>query len=71
MDTVIPLSSAQEKKLKKALETKLQKPVIIDYRIKPEIFGGLMIYFDDFQLDDTLYGKLQKMKKLMLEQDVE
>ena len=68
VDTAVELTSTQHKKLQSTLEAKLQSPVVLNYRIKPEILGGLAIRYDSFLIDDTLIGKLKNIKRILLQQ---
>jgi len=65
VDTAVLLTEAQNKKLQKTLENKLQMPVMINYQIKPEVLGGLAVRYDSFLIDDTLAGKLKHLKKII------
>ena len=66
VETVVPLSSTQDKKLKKVLEEKLNKTIKIDYIINKEILGGLKIYYGSNLIDDSLKNKLENIKNIML-----
>jgi len=68
VDTAVALTKAQDAELKKVLEHKLHAPVILDYRIKPEVLGGLAIRFNSLLIDDTLASKLKNLKQLLLNQ---
>lgn len=67
VDTAVELSETQDGRLKKTLENKLKSPVIINYRIKPEVLGGLAVRFNSWLVDDTISGKLKKLKQYMLD----
>jgi len=67
VDTAVELSEAQDNRLKKTLENKLKAPIIINYRLKPEVLGGLAVRFNSWLVDDTLSGKLKKLKQYMLD----
>ena len=64
--SALKLSSDLDKKLKSALENKLNSKIVIKYEIKPEILGGLRISYNSFLIDDTLQTKLANIKKLIL-----
>jgi len=66
VDTAVELTETQNKKLKETLEQKLQAPVVLSYRVKPEVLGGLAIRFNSFLFDDTLAYKLNNLKQVML-----
>ena len=65
VQTVKPLSSAQDKKLRNNLEKHLGKKVVTTYKIKPRILGGLIINFADKLLDDSIAGKLNQLELIM------
>ena len=67
VDTAVELSETQDSRLKKTLENKLKAPVVINYRLRPEVLGGLAVRFNSFLVDDTLSGKLKKLKQHMLD----
>ena len=67
VETVIPLSATQNKKLLKILEEKLNQQVKINYIINEDILGGLKISYNSFTIDDTIKNKLEIIKKKMLQ----
>ena len=64
--SAVKLSTQQNKKLKTALEKKLNSKIVLNCEIKPEILGGLKISYNSFLIDDTLQTKLSNMKKLIM-----
>lgn len=70
VDTAVELTKAQDTELKKVLENKLHAPVILNYKINPDVLGGLAIRFNSLLIDDTLAGKLKNLKQLLLNQKV-
>ena len=66
IETVVPLTLTQDKKIKKVLEEKLKKTVKLNYIINKEILGGLKISYGSNLIDDSLQNKLENIKKLML-----
>lgn len=63
--TVKALSAAQDKKLKTLLEKKLSKKVLINYTIKPELLGGLIVKYGSSMIDDSIAGKLTRLEIIM------
>ena len=63
--TASKLSDKQDKKLKKVLEEKLSSEVVINYEIDEEAIGGLCVSFDSYLIDDTVKGKLDKIKQIL------
>ena len=61
--TTQQLSDGLYTKLKSALEKKLSKSVILDTKIDTSILGGIVINYDNKQLDASLKTKLADIKK--------
>lgn len=61
--TTQPLSDGLYTKLKATLEKKLSKSVILDTKTDPSILGGIVINYDNKQLDASLKTKLADIKK--------
>lgn len=71
VETAVPLTETQNKKLQKTLEEKLKSPIVLNYQIKPEVLGGLAIRYNSFLIDDTLAGKLKNIQKTITHQQTE
>lgn len=69
VDTVIELSASQRNKLQHIMEEKLHQDVALNFRITPEILGGLAISFNSFLIDDTLSTKIKNLEQLITEQN--
>ncbi len=65
--SVVPLSGVQQKKLKGKLELLEKKPVILKYRIEPELLGGLWIKRGNIVYDTSLRGHLMKLREKIIE----
>lgn len=65
--SVIPLSDVQQKKLKEKLELLEKKPVILKYRIEPELLGGLWIKRGNIVYDTSVRGHLMKLREKIIE----
>ena len=63
--TVAELSDAQKKKLTSAMEKYTGKKVVVDYQIRPELLGGLLIECDSKVIDDSIKGKIDRLTLLM------
>lgn len=63
--TAYKVSDKQDKKLKKILEEKLASEVVINYEIDEDVIGGLCVSFDSYLIDDTVKGKLDKIKQIL------
>ncbi len=65
VETVKPLTKTQDEKLKANLEKMLAKKVLIEYRVNPEILGGLVVSYGSDMIDDSICGKLNRLENLM------
>lgn len=65
VETVKTLSKLQEDKLKDNLKKLLKKDVLVNYEVKPEILGGLIISYDSDMIDDSIKGKLNRLETVM------
>jgi F-type H+-transporting ATPase subunit delta len=67
VSSVVPLSDDQRKKLKLKLERLEKRPVVLKYRIDPELVGGLMIRRKNVVYDISIKGSLLKIKEKIIE----
>ncbi len=65
--SVVPLSDDQRKKLKVKLERLEKKPVVLKYRIDPDLVGGLLIKRKNIVYDISIKGSLLKLKEKIIE----
>ncbi len=65
VQSVQPLNEKQQKKLLKGLEKLLNKKIIINYKINPEVLGGLVVEFGSSRIDDSIKGKLNRLEQVM------
>lgn len=65
--SVVPLRDGQKKELGRKLELLEQKPVILKYRIDPELVGGLWIRRGNVVYDASIKGSLMKIKETIVE----
>ena len=63
MITAINLEPEIQKKLKKSLEEKTSRQLILDYTVDPGILGGLVLKIGDRVLDASLRAQLVAMKE--------
>ncbi len=61
VETAVPLTKLQEKKLITNMEKLLNKKVVISYEVKPQLLGGLVITYDSKMIDDSLSGKIDRL----------
>lgn len=67
--TVIPLLKEEKEGLVQSLQKKLNKTIILQEEIDPEILGGVYVKIDNEVIDGTIKSKLEEMKKLMLKRE--
>lgn len=65
--SVAPLSDDQRKKLEVKLERLEKKPVVLKYRIDPELVGGLLIKRKNIVYDISIKGSLLKLREKIIE----
>lgn len=65
VETAQPLNNNQEQKLKTGLEKKLKKEVWLSYKLNENLLGGLTLYYDSVQIDDSLKNKLNTIQQVM------
>lgn len=63
MVTAIDLDKDLKGKLKKSLEEKISRQLILDYAVDPSILGGLVLKIGDRVLDASLRAQLVAMKE--------
>ncbi|NIM57884.1 MAG: ATP synthase F1 subunit delta [Candidatus Aminicenantes bacterium] len=61
--SVVPLTDDQRKKLEKKLESLERRPVILKYRIDPELVGGLCVRRENIVYDVSIKGNLMKLRE--------
>jgi len=65
VETAESLSETQEKKLKDGLQKKLKKEIILSYKLNENLLGGLILYYNSVQIDDSIKSKLKTLEQLM------
>ena len=61
--SAIDLNEQQKQRLVSKLSLKLNKHIIPEYIINPQIIGGLIIELDDKTIDFSIQTKFENMKK--------
>lgn len=61
--TATNISPTIKEKLIKALQIRLQKEVVLNVEVKPELIGGAIVKAGDFVLDGSVRSSLQRMQK--------
>lgn len=56
-----PLAASAQEAIKKSLEKKLSKQVLITTKVDPELLGGVMAYVEGMVFDATLQSQLSRL----------
>lgn len=63
--SAFPLTSAQEDMLRSSLEKTLSRKVSLQTRVDPALLGGLTVTVGSRMIDDSLKGKLDRLKQVL------
>ncbi|HEY9886736.1 MAG TPA: F0F1 ATP synthase subunit delta, partial [Vampirovibrionales bacterium] len=63
------LSAPEKAELQKALEIALNKSVKLAEKTDKELIAGILIKTQNYVLDNTLKGKLNKIKRFLVSQN--
>ena len=63
VESIIPLTATQEKKLEQVLVKKLGRKVLLRNLINDTMLGGLILKVGDKVIDASIRGKIQNLKK--------
>ena len=66
--SVVPLKEDQKKLIQEKLELLEKKPVVLNYRIDPDLIGGLWIKKGNIVYDISIKGHLLKLKERICEE---
>lgn len=64
--TAQPLSELQKKHFKKALEKTVQMQILPEYQINSAIIGGIVLRQNDYVIDASIYGALQRLESKLM-----
>ena len=64
--TAQPLSKTQKEHLKKALEKTVQMQILPEYQIDSAIIGGIVLRQNDYVIDASIYGALQRLESKLM-----
>lgn len=62
ISTATELSEDQKNQLKAALEQRFNVKLVLTYHVEPSLIGGVRFKMGDVQIDDTVKGKLEKLR---------
>ena len=63
--SAVPLKEAETVALRAKLEKKLSKTVIMQFRVDPELIGGIRVEVDGRGIDGSIRNKLDEIKEVM------
>ena len=63
VDTATPLTKDQQKHLSTLLSTRTGATVRLKNQIIQDVIGGVRVRYDDVMIDDTVSGKLARLRK--------
>ena len=63
--SAVPLKEAETVALRAKLEKKLSKTVIMQFRVDPELIGGIRVEVDGRVIDGSIRNKLEEIKEVM------
>jgi len=62
LTSALPLDDGQKNELNAILDKLLNKKLHIHYRTNPDLIGGVLFRCDDLMIDQSISGKLHKLK---------
>jgi F-type H+-transporting ATPase subunit delta len=65
--SAVPLSPAQQERLRRALESREGRPVFLKFSLDPELVGGLALRKGHVIYDLTLRGELSRLRDILAE----
>lgn len=65
--TAVALSEEDKSKLVAKLKTQLGKEVVLQEKVDAAVVGGMKLYVEGYQLDNTISGKLRALRNSMLD----
>ncbi len=66
--SAVPLTKSEGQILALALTRRLQKQVTLDYCVDGKLLGGLMVKIGDVVIDDSVRGKLERLRHSLVNQ---
>ena len=66
VESPVALDEIVRERLRRALEKKLNREVILETLVKPELVGGLVLDFEGNQIDGSFKTALQELKQRLL-----
>ncbi len=61
--TAVPVSKANEERLKKVLKNKLGTEIRLIYDVHPNVIGGMILRFDHTEINGSYSGRLEELSR--------
>ncbi|CAN5220902.1 F0F1 ATP synthase subunit delta [soil metagenome] len=65
VDTAFPFNKQKEESLLQALKIRLQRNIVLEFRIDESLIGGAIIRADDLVIDGSVRGQLAELEKAL------
>ena len=60
-ESAVPLTDAQRDRLAERLTQRTGKRVVMEYAVDPSLIGGMRLFYDNRQIDDTVKNRLAEI----------
>jgi len=64
--SAFPIEDSMQEKLKKSLEIRLQRDVVMNFELDKNLLGGAIIRAGDWVVDGSVRAKLEKLKQAVI-----
>jgi F-type H+-transporting ATPase subunit delta len=64
--SAFPMENSMQEKLKKSLEIRLQREVVMNFELDKNLLGGAIIRAGDWVVDGSVRSKLEKLKQAVV-----
>ena len=60
-ESAVPLTDDQRERLAARLESRTGRRVLMEYAVVPDLIGGMRLFYDNRQIDDTVKNRLREI----------
>ncbi len=60
-ESAVPLTDEQRDRLTERLEHRTGKRILMEYAVVPDLIGGMRLFYDNRQIDDTVKNRLRQI----------
>ena len=60
-ESAVPLTDDQRERLAARLESRTGRRVLMEYAVVPDLIGGMRLFYDNRQIDDTVKNRLRQI----------